>query len=480
MATIVEDGEFFEGGEGRDDVLILANAVVANGGEGDDWISAFHIPSGVRTITTELNGDDGDDHLHATLGLLDTSESNDDLPWTTSAVLDGGAGQDMLWIDLRGYLTDQMAVATGGDGDDTISITADIADFRESETGRHIEADASGGVGDDEISVYLYGSGNGALSDNPGLLSTVHGDDGADLINSRVNSGYEEAANKLYGGAGDDLIIADADAGGDLGTYALNRALGGKGDDELRLTARSIDDAKNEGFGDDGNDLIVVTAGTGSELDSIGDASNDVGGGAGDDRITANIELFGSSDPDASVINTVRGDGGDDRLSASISGEAPQSARSELYGGEGADRLTVRGGADNLLTGNQGDDTLVGSGYADRLIGGQGDDFLRGRGGFDDFVFQSIRVGERDRISDFAIGEDDFDLGQIDANAFRGGDQTFSFDESGSGGTGKVWVEDYGTRSIVHADTGRAVLDVVLLDGRGVDAGDYGAGDFIL
>jgi hypothetical protein len=43
-----------------------------------------------------------------------------------------------------------------------------------------------------------------------------------------------------------------------------------------------------------------------------------------------------------------------------------------------------------------------------------------------------------------------------------------------------VRVEDCGTRSVPRADSGAAVLDLVLLDGRGVTGEEYSAGDFVL
>jgi Ca2+-binding RTX toxin-like protein len=202
-----------------------------------------------------------------------------------------------------------------------------------------------------------------------------------------------------------------------------------------------------------------------------GNVSNYASGmqGADDIHLLARV-------PNGEAYNRVDAEEGNDRVTAVVRG----AGFSDIHGGAGDDRLKVSGGDDNFLWGNQGDDTLLGSANDDHLIGGRGDDYLKGYGGADSFEFQSARNGERDRIADFTIGEDVMDLGKIDANVWRGGNQAFSFDESGHGGTGRVWVEDYGSRTIVHADTGKAVLDIVLLDGRGVDAHDYSASDFIL
>ena len=256
----------------------------------------------------------------------------------------------------------------------------------------------------------------------------------------------------------------------------------------LTITASGVEDVRNVAYGDGGADTLQLSVSAGG-FGGSAEGSNEAYGGDGNDIVVATIELTTGGDDGGNEIlpngglNLVYGDDGNDRLSASIIVDDASElglARSELYGGTGDDRLKVSGGDENFLTGNQGNDTLLGSTGDDRMIGGQGDDYLKGYAGDDTFEFQSARNGERDRIDGFAIGDDLIDVSRIDANAWRGGNQSFSFDATGDGGTGKIWVEDYGTRSIVHADTGRAVLDIVLLDGRGVDASDYGASDFIL
>jgi Ca2+-binding RTX toxin-like protein len=280
----------------------------------------------------------------------------------------------------------------------------------------------------------------------------IHGGDGSDAITAEMYQGAG-TTNLIYGGDGDDTITALVSSLTEEGDPIGNQVYGGNGGDTLDLFAYSGGyDAKpfNEASGDDG-----------------------------DDRITARIELT-MFDESSTASNTLYGGEGSDRLTAIIATDAEQVGHSSLYGGEGDDRLKVSGGTDNFLTGNQGNDTLLGSTGDDRFIGGQGNDYLKGYAGDDTFEFQSARNGERDRIADFTIGEDVMNLSRIDANAFRNGNQAFIFDADGDGGTGRVWVEDYGTRTVVHANTGRAVLDLVLLDGRDVDASDYIASDFIL
>ncbi len=140
----------------------------------------------------------------------------------------------------------------------------------------------------------------------------------------------------------------------------------------------------------------------------------------------------------------------------------------------------MKGGEGNVLNGGAGNDTLIGGSGSDTLIGLQGDDALQGKGGADIFLFGFIRSGERDRIADFVIGEDVIDLSQIDANRDRAGEQSFRFGTRE--GTGRAWIEEDpdSTGSILYADDGHRVLEVLLKDGRAVSADDYSASDFLL
>jgi Ca2+-binding RTX toxin-like protein len=348
----------------------------------------------------------------------------------------------------------------------------------------YAEANAEGGAGDDRIAVVLQQFGIETISDAPGLLSNISGGDGADRISSTVRSGDSgQAVNVLSGGEGNDSITGTATFGSDFDDAPTsNEAHGGAGNDEIDLYARSEFGAENTGYGDDGDDLLIAEVQVGF-LDAA-NGSNELHGGDGADRLNASITVTGTPFEDVRVVNTLYGDDGADRLTASIDSDdiGGGDFHSDLYGGTGNDRLSVTGGNGNFLTGNQGADTLLGSDGADRLIGGQGDDYLRGRGGEDVFEFQSVRTDESDRIADFILGEDVIDVSRIDANVFRGGNQRFSFDGDSDGGTGRLWVEDSpdSQGSLVYADTGRAILTVALLDGRGVDASDYSASDFLL
>lgn len=276
---------------------------------------------------------------------------------------------------------------------------------------------------------------------------------------------------------------------GDEPPRITNIGIGDAGDDDIfggatHLSPPSWVQAINFLTGDAGNDRIEGFIRLHDDV-AMGphEIYNVLSGGSGNDTLLSTIYMFAPDSYGELPRNVSYGGSGDDRITARVVQFEDADAfngHSELRGGAGEDRLSVQGGNGNVLEGNQGDDTLLGSEGSDRLIGGQGDDLLRSRGGGDTFAFGSIREGERDRLLDFTIGEDLIDIGGIDAKSWRNGDQSFTFDASGEGGSGRVWVEDLGATTVVRADTGRDVLVLLLRDGWDVAAEDYGAGDFLL
>ena len=474
-------------------VYVQGNNDTVQGGLGADWISTVLRGEEPDDLSTYLYGGVGNDTLQAALtsdgpNYLDDSGS-------LTAVLLGGNGSDEIGIVLASVLAPQDITAQGGAGADIITVTSaypwdDLTEFDYHDTQLTIE----GGQGGDTILVELEknpgggtirGGGGNDTMEIKGGYNFVYGDDGNDTITVDSSEAFDWGGGGItwvYGGAGDDVLNLSASA--QIG--AENHGYGGEGNDTLDLTASGTSDVRNFAYGDGGNDTLELSIFAGGWLDP-GTGENQAYGGDGNDTIEARIELRvggddgGNEIPPLSGLNLVYGDDGDDDLSAVITVDDSsrlEFARSELYGGEGNDRLSVRGGEGNILTGNQGDDTLIGSAGADRLVGGLGDDLLRGRGGEDVFAFGSIRNGERDRIGDFAIGEDTIDLAYIDANVFRAGNQSFVFGTRE--GTGRVWVENEEQRSVVYADNGRSILEIALLDGRGVEASDYHASDFLL
>ncbi|WP_299131643.1 calcium-binding protein [uncultured Amaricoccus sp.] len=155
----------------------------------------------------------------------------------------------------------------------------------------------------------------------------------------------------------------------------------------------------------------------------------------------------------------LRGRGGDDRLYG-------ERGDDKLYGQSGRDVLIGERGNDKLY-GDSGDDRLSGGAGVDRLVGGAGLDKLTGGAGADEFAFKALADSglwqKRDVITDFLAGTDVIDLGAIDADVTRRGDQRFDF--IGREGFGDVAGELRCRSGIVYGDVdgdGRADFQIAL------------------
>lgn len=439
MANYVVDAEntILSATAGDDTVIVYANGAQVHGNGGDDWISANlnanDYPDS-QEIRTALSGGAGDDRIHASLLSLNTDPAA--IGGGLIADLFGGDGDDQLWLDVVNYVDPFAATLNGGAGADDIRVTV-LGDNGSYAGGGPITVDAGGG--DDTFKAYSDGESGDV---------TVRAGDGNDLIEGHASyseiDGSTWGAVYLYGDSGYDTLI---------GTGAVS----------------------NDADGGSGNDTIDLRG-----------LFNTADGGRGDDRISAVATLSPTwNGADATGLNHLEGGAGNDRLFAQVkiaNGATAADARSELYGGSGNDRLSVRGGEGNVLDGGSGADVLLGSEGVDILDGGGHADYMRGRDGADIFRFEigDSSARNRDRIADFEIGSDVIDLSQIDANVARRGDQAFIVD--GTEGRGHAWfVEDPdSTGTILMADNGRRVLEVLLIDGRGVEADHYSAGDFLL
>lgn len=451
------------------------------GGSGDDWLSSSvdEVASADGTLSAELNGQTGDDHLFAALAL--EGDEGDYHANTLEARLSGGQGDDVLWAELGAGDALINAALDGGGGDDTLTLSAQsIAGAYGPSLGNIA---LSGGAGADLIRVSIS-LGENLLGASPGM-ALVRGGDGADRITSRIEIADESGGtsrNELHGDGGDDVIVGRAigtETG--FGGAEINHAWGGTGADRITLEAigyNTYDHLENTARGEDGDDVLSARA---TLPGDSGEVSNTLDGGAGNDSLAARIDVAYDG-VGLQAVNRLSGGAGDDTLTARITfGADPFDARahSELRGGGGDDLLSVRGGGHNLLSGGSGADTLLGGEGVDSLAGGAGDDWLRGRGGADVFRFDHIGAGERDRVADFTIGEDRIDLSRIDANLARGGDQSFIFGTSA--GAGRVWITEGGdSASVLHANDGAHELTVVLSDGRGQEPDHYRASDFLL
>ena len=174
-----------------------------------------------------------------------------------------------------------------------------------------------------------------------------------------------------------------------VGLITQQRVAAGGGDDRLFggegadwMAGQTGNDALFGGAGDDimyGDDLGMADTDAGQDL-MYGDAGNDkMYGGAKDDTLDGgqgNDKLYGEAGNDF-----VLGGAGDDELSGNEGNDT-------LDGGAGADRL-LGGDGDDQLWGGDGDDILDGGAGADRLHGGLGKDQLQGGAGDDAYLFDA-------------------------------------------------------------------------------------------
>lgn len=321
---------------------------IIGGLAGDD------ITGGVGDDT--LHGGDGDDVIHAGVGqdLIFGDAGNDTVVGASiGAVIDGGDGIDQATLDGSGIGTPRVF--------DLFRFSGPTGAYFSGATFSNFEAFiVIGGSGDDTFNF------SGLAGDNMAM-----GGDGADMLTLNLSRSseaidfqfdYLASASatlfidqvetiRLYAGAGDDTLSADA---------AIYELSGGDGADLMTGAGRPDSLAGDAGadtiFGGDHNDTLDG----GADNDRLdGGAQRDlIFGGAGDDNIDA-----GTGD------DTVDGGG----------------QRDSVFGGSGLD-LIDGGNGNDTLTGGTGGDTLLGGAGYDILQGDDGDDVLDG-GGLNDVLF---------------------------------------------------------------------------------------------
>ena len=176
----------------------------------------------------------------------------------------------------------------------------------------------------------------------------TNGDDSVQIATTgTAGNGVQLIAARLYGGAGNDLLVGGA--GDDLidGGLGRNVLRGGDGSDRI--------------IGGDESDYI--DAGAGNDFVSAGAGHDRIQGGTGDDYIEAGA---GYDQVDSGSGDDVVFGQGDNDLIYSLSGN------NVFVGGAGHDRLYGWSGRD-LLIGGAGIDRLVGYGGEDLLVAGSTD-----------------------------------------------------------------------------------------------------------
>lgn len=292
-------------------------AVVINGGSGNDTVTITDIDQ-VGALILTVNGGSGGDTITASGASLGNVRLG----------INGELGNDTLTGSA------DADTITGGDGDDVIS----------GEAGNDT---LSGNADNDSIS---GGDGNDVIDGNDGN-DTALGDAGDDSIMGSFGDDMltgDVGNDTIDGGFGDDMLNGMSGNDSLLGSFGNDRIAAGSGDDIVR----------------GGNDNDTIQGHSGADLIDGGHGEDSILGQAGDDTV------FGDDGDD-----TIMGGNGNDVLNGEdgddvIDGEG---AADTVIGGDGNDVLRG-GGSDDIITGDQGNDTINGNSGSDTASTGEGAD----------------------------------------------------------------------------------------------------------
>ena len=315
--------------------------------------------------------------------------------------------------------TARTLTVTGGDGNDTIALSASSGRVFVTFNGRTTNYTRTslrtvrvfGRNGNDTVTV--SGQLPDLLVQGNGGDDTLHGGSGRESLDGRDGNDFIDGglgADTLLGGQGTDtvdyrsrtrdLVIGGFGSGsGEAGENdtlgSFEKVYGGSGNDRIGVSSFA-----GAVFAGPGNDTLLGQAGADALWGEAGDdvlmfsEGNDyLRGGPGVDTYnalnpndTANLDItldgvdndgrwyyFGGrveSDNVYADIENVIGGRGDDRITGS-------AASNRLDGGEGHDTLVGLAGNDTLLGGN-GDDTLTDTQGSNTLDGGRGIDTING------------------------------------------------------------------------------------------------------
>ena len=468
-------GDNMAGGLGDDTLLGGTGNDTLRGGNGNDYVDG-----GAGDDFLVSDGSDGD--VFGISSSIDTMIGGDgnDTVWFSSpltlggqALIDGGAGDDVIDVFSAARWHSVSATVTGGTGSDTFGTSTSGMPFTDN---YYKVTDFQVGAGGDRI-------------DGAGLLADAG-------INFKANpwapdSGYV----RLVQSGADTLVQHDVDGAAGAGTFVTVLMLQNVKASQLtqanwaaHLQQRLDDDnTLYGGFGADtlsgggGNDLL--DGGVGDNLLLGGSGDDTLLGGAGADRLDAGVGLDvvdGGADNDTLTVlgnfndyQLKRPSATDTRLINQATGEYILMRNIEtVIFADGAKTLAevVAGeastGAD-LLTGTGGADTLDGLAGSDTMSGGAGDDvYVVDAAG--DVVNEGADAGV-DRVD---TGLTSYTLGANVENLRYTGDAAFS----GGGNELDNVIEGGGGNDVLVGAAGKDTL----LGNAGADKLDAGAGDDVL
>ncbi len=311
----------------------------------------------------------------------------------------------------------------------------------------------------------VHGMGGNDILISDLWTSYMHGDEGNDILDGR----FSQILRLISGGAGNDEIFLQTRPGN---SNSVTTVEGGEGVDRLIITGQNIyinGLSGIEGVELRSNGLLTLT---GSEF-ANGLAFNSSVEGTGTIRVNMEPDVIFFSNRftfiGAGVSMEVRGTNATDVIK---SGHAPHL----IFAGDGADQIRGGNGVDTIF-GEGGDDKIWGTGGADILTGGLGRDQFRY------FSVNDSAIGNADRITDFAIGQDRLIFVQIDTDTLAAGDQAFAFIGTaafGATGAAQIRYRTLNNDLVVEADIngdGVADMEVIL---QNIGSQTLTAADFVL
>ncbi len=309
---------------------------------------------------------------------------------TGNVNVSGGAGNDTLtmagtWNGLDVY--------DGGDGTDTLAVSANFAPINTGPTSANTIA---AGLSNVEI-LKVTGDGTTVTFDkNMGSLSTI---DISDATNDQIvnlNDGYTGDTTVIIGSAtsasnrdAEEKIVNTANV--DLSVYAKVGDIDGSTASKTTITG---------GYGQDtlylynvaSGDTTAVLSGTADSIARVdkivildGTAGNDVTITTGDYALTSALGAVLPLTIDATAMGatevlTVTGTGATAKLNI-LAGDASDdltggSAADTISGGAGNDTIDANTGSGNVIDGGAGNDTITTGEGIDNISGGAGNDTI--------------------------------------------------------------------------------------------------------
>jgi Ca2+-binding RTX toxin-like protein len=406
------------GGAGNDIISDLVGNNILNGNDGDDLLAS-------GSGNDQINGGVGIDQIDGGLGIdilrggadndritvrgegssVFGDDGSDVISLLTRANVDGGAGQDVLAIDLTtfssGVSLNLSNLWTGGNiafGASTISSIEIVAS--------HItltEFDDILVSGASSIGFGVNALGGNDVVIGTGVVDVLDGDEGNDVLvggggDDRLAGGLGN--NELIGGLGDDIytVSSSTDSVVEFAGQGIDHVNTSLASYTLPTFVENLSAQGNvTGFVGIGNDLDNRISGTDFADTLVGGAGNDQLFGAGFITLWADILIGGSgndyyyvSNEATSVveyasegIDSVETILGYHALAANVE-NLTYTFNGDFIGlGNNGDNVINSSGGNDTLHGFEGNDALNGGAGIDILLGGDGDDRLNGSFGQD-------------------------------------------------------------------------------------------------